>query len=89
MVDIDDYMKYIVAEICIANSDNGNIKFFKAGDGKWRWIMYDVDQAFKFPTNPTVQEHLNPAGTGSSDRFPTTLINALLKNDDFKEAFIS
>jgi hypothetical protein len=31
---------------------------------------------------------LNPNGTGSFDRFSTELINALLKNKDFKEEFI-
>lgn len=87
-VDIQNYMDYIIAEILICNTDNGNIKFFKTDEGKWMWIMYDVDQSFRSAYFDTVYEHLNPAGTGSLDRFPTTLITALLKRTEFKEAFL-
>ena len=87
-VDIDEYIDYIIAEICMANTDNGNIKFYKAEGGKWRWVLYDVDQSFRDAANKTLAAHLNPGGTGSGNRFPTTLINALLKNSGFKEKFL-
>ena len=88
LVDVDDYAEYIIAEMIIANTDNGNIKFFKTKEGKWRWIMYDVDQSFRAVADPTLSDHLNPAGTGAGNMFPTRLINALLKNPDFKDMFI-
>lgn len=87
-VDIDEYIDYIVAEICICNTDNGNIKFFKTTNGKWTWIFYDVDQSSATANFDTVAEHLNPKGTGSLDRFSTTLINALLKNEGFRQKFL-
>lgn len=87
-MDIDNYIDYIVSEIIIGNSDNGNIKFFTYEGGKWRWIMYDVDHAFRSVATDTVQEHLNPSGTGASDMFSTVLINSLLKNPDFKRMFL-
>lgn len=89
-IDEDNYINYICAQIYIANSDNGNIRFFKTdeADGKWRWIMFDVDWSFDNYTHPTVFEHLNPAGTGSLNRFSTALINGLLKNTSFKEKFL-
>lgn len=87
-IDIDEYIDYIIAEIYIANTDNGNIKFFRAGEGKWTWIYYDVDQSFTSYTFNTVAEHLNPAGTGSMDRFSTALINGLLRNAGFREQFL-
>lgn len=87
-VDIDNYIDYIIAQIYICNTDNGNIKFFKTRDGKWKWIMYDVDQSFRTAYIDTVADHLNPAGTGSRDRFSTTLINALLKRPEFKDKFL-
>ena len=73
----------------MANTDNGNIRFFKTEVGKWRWIMFDVDQSFRQASHNTVAAHLNPAGTGSMNRFPTTLINGLLKNPGFKDKFLS
>ena len=88
IMDIDNYIDYIVAEMIICNTDNGNIRFFTYEGGKWRWIMYDVDHAFRSANYNTVSEHLNPAGTGSSDMFSTRLINALLKNPEFKRMFL-
>ncbi len=88
LVDVDNYMDYIIAEICMANTDNGNIRFYKIDGDKWRWIMFDVDQSFRYADDKTVAAHLNPNGTGSMDRFPTRLINGLLKNPDFKKKFL-
>ncbi len=88
-MDIENYIDYIVAEMIICNTDNGNIRFFTYEGGKWRWIMYDVDHAFRTASYNTVSEHLNPAGTGSSDMFSTRLINALLKNPEFKKKFLT
>ena len=87
-VDIENYMDYIIAEMYIANPDNGNIRYFKTTDGKWKWIMYDTDYGFSSAGHNTVWEHLNPAGTGSGDNFSTKMINGLLKNPEFKEQFI-
>lgn len=87
-MDIENYIDYIVAEMIICNTDNGNIRFFTYEGGKWRWIMYDVDQSFRTASYNTVSEHLNPAGTGSANMFSTRLINALLKNPEFKEKFL-
>lgn len=88
LMDIENYIDYIVAEMIIGNTDNGNIRFFTYEGGKWRWIMYDVDHAFRTASYNTVSEHLNPAGTGSANMFSTRLINALLKNPDFKRKFL-
>ena len=87
-IDIENYIDYIVAEMVICNTDNGNIRFFTYEGGKWRWIMYDVDQSFRTASYNTVSEHLDPAGTGSANMFSTRLINALLKNPEFKEKFL-
>lgn len=88
-VDIDNYIDYIIAEIIIANTDNGNIKFYKIDGGKWRWIIYDVDQSTHSPDHNTVETHLNPAGTGASNMFSTALINGLLKNKEFFDKFMT
>lgn len=88
LMDIENYIDYIVAEMIICNTDNGNIRFFTYEGGKWRWIMYDVDHAFRSVNYNTVSEHLNPAGTGSSNMFSTRLINSLLKNPEFKKKFL-
>ncbi len=89
LMDVENYADYIVAQIIIANTDNGNIRFFTYEGGKWRWIMYDVDHAFRATYYNTVADHLDPGGTGGGNNFSTRLINALLKNPDFKKMFLT
>ncbi len=88
MMDIEQYMDYIIAQICIGNDDNSNVRFFTTKGGKWRWILYDTDLSLYNPDYNSVQQHLNPYGTGAADYLSTVIINALLKNQDFKEAFL-
>lgn len=88
LMDVQEYMDYIIAEICMGNYDNDNIKFFTYGGGKWTWVLYDTDLSMNSAKFNTVAEHLNPNGTGASDWVSTALINALLKNDGFKEEFL-
>ena len=89
LMDVENYADYIVAQIIIANTDNGNIRFFTYEGGKWRWIMYDVDHAFRASYYNTVADHLDPGGTGGGNNFSTRLINALLKNPEFKKMFLT
>lgn len=88
IVDVAEYADYIIAQICIANTDNDNIKFFKTTEGKWTWILYDTDLAMRTADHDTVAENLNPEGTGYIDFQDTTLINALLEREEFKDWFL-
>ena len=88
LMDVENYADYIVAEMIIGNTDNGNIRYFTYEGGKWRWIMYDVDHAFRSASTDTVTDHLDPNGTGSGNNFSTRLVNSLLKNPDFKKMFL-
>lgn len=87
-MDVDVYMDYMIAQICIGNTDNTNVKFFKPGEGKWHWILYDTDLAFGSANYDSVSKHLYPGGSGASYSLSTALINALLKRPEFKEAFL-
>jgi len=88
LMDIENYMDYIIAEIYVGNTDNGNIRFFMTPTTKWTWILYDTDYGFASASYDSVQDHLNPEGTGAGNAFSTKLINALLKSPTFKEAFL-
>ncbi len=88
LVDVENFATYLVAEMILGNTDNGNIRFFTYEGGKWRWMLYDVDHAFRSVTVDTISDHLNPGGTGGGNQFPTKLRNALLKNPDFKKMFL-
>ena len=88
LMDIDNYMDYIIAEIYVGNTDNGNIRFFMTPTTKWTWILYDTDYGFADASYDSVKDHLNPEGTGAGNAFSTKLINALLTSPTFKEAFL-
>jgi hypothetical protein len=45
LVDIDDFMDYIILETFFANTDwpANNMRCWKTDGGRWRWIFYDGD----------------------------------------------
>lgn len=92
-MDVQNYFDYQIAEIFWANSDNGNIKYYKVPGGKWKWILYDMDWAMNNSENMPVSwntfNHVfDPKGTGVGDGFETTLSTSLLANDDMEELFL-
>jgi hypothetical protein len=49
-IDINNYLNYMVTEIYTGNLDwpNNNVRYWKekTDNGKWRWLVYDLDFAF-------------------------------------------
>ncbi|MDA0751279.1 MAG: CotH kinase family protein, partial [Verrucomicrobia bacterium] len=49
-MDVDNFLDYMIGEICIDNFDwpNNNVRFWKERqpDARWRWMPFDVDGAF-------------------------------------------
>lgn len=91
-IDIDNLIDYLVIESYFGNTDNGNIKYWRdQNGGKWRWILYDMDWAL-FESTYTwnnIQEIFDPIGMGCFDWINTTLQVNLMKNDQFREKFIT
>ena len=87
-MDVDNYIDFMVAQMYIANTDIDNIKFFKTDNLKWTWLFYDTDLAFSSSGYDTVKDYTHPSGTGGGRALSTKLINALLKNPEFKDKFI-
>ena len=49
LMDIDNFMRLQIAQTYFDNRDaGGNIRYWRprTPDGRWRWILYDVDQGF-------------------------------------------
>jgi hypothetical protein len=88
LMDTPQYTDYIIAQICIGNYDNSNVRFFTYEGGKWQWILYDTDLGLLHTDYDSVSEHLNPGGTGASNYISTAIITALLKNPDYREMFL-
>jgi spore coat protein CotH len=93
VMDVENYMDYIIMMMYSANIDSGNIRFWRerTEGGKFRWFVYDMDLGFgagATVTHDTVWFMINPSGTGAGGSFSTRLINGLLKNDEFRSQFI-
>lgn len=93
IVDIDNFIDYWIVETFFNNTDTGNIKFYRERkDGaKWRWILFDMDWAMFKSTYEwnMIEEFINPDGHGVGNNFDTTLAFNLMKNNDFRDRFIS
>ncbi len=90
LIDVDNFIDYQIAVIYAANTDNGNIKYWRerTPDSKWRWILFDFDMAFRRVDHDTVSHVFNPEGTGAGNWFSTTVQMGLLQNDEFRDRFL-
>lgn len=94
LVDIDNYIDYLIAEIFFCNTDTGNIKFYREHGGKWKWVIFDLDMAMRTEATwetdyNSIKNLFNPEGHGSNNSFSTVLQCGLLKNEQFKQKFIN
>jgi len=89
-VDLQNFVDYQFFQIFFANTDNGNIRFWRTRgvEGRWRWILYDLDTGFSRWDHNTLAHVTNPQGTGAKRRFSTLLLRSLLENTDFRDLFL-
>ena len=89
-IDIQNYIEYMAVEMYSGNTDTLNVKRYRNGkaDGKWRWVLFDLDWAFHEDTN-SFRRWLNPGGMGNGLRTDNTLFIACMKNDTFRDRFLT
>lgn len=91
VVDIENFIDYICLEMWTGNTDTLNVKRYRnavEGDGKWRWIFFDLDWAFYTDTN-SVNRWVDPKGMGNSFRTDNALFVALMKYEPFYDRFLT
>lgn len=101
MLDMDSFAQYIAAEIYIGNEDWmwNNASWWRSRstdkadspyqDGKWRFMMFDVEFAMNLygdgrDVNYNILDDLL-----NGDGFFGPMLKSLLKNDDFKQRFVT
>ena len=89
-IDIQNYIEYMAIEIFSGNTDPSNVKRYRNAnaDGKWRWVLYDIDWAFLQDTN-SIARWLSPGGVGNNNRTDNTLFIACMNNDTFRDRFLA
>ena len=89
-IDIQNYIEYMAIEMFTGNTDTLNVKRYRNPntDGKWRWVLFDLDWAFSVDTN-SVSRWLTPGGMGNGNRTNNSLFIACMKNDTFRDRFLT
>ena len=89
-VDLQELANYWVVETYFGQFDPMNIKFYKTPEGKWRWILFDLDQTFfNWSYNKIIWDlPFQPYAHGNDYYLNTTLMSNLIKNPKFRQMYI-
>ena len=89
-IDIQELCNYMVAITFYANTDAGNIRYWKSDAGKWRFMLYDLDWSLYYSTvrmsYPFIYGNYSPVVT--YDGRVMTLTRNLYKNKEFKDLYL-
>lgn len=88
-IDVDSYLDFYIAQMWIANTDNGNVKYFRIDDGKWTWCMFDTDLSFLEYRLDTVKDGLDERTLDKSDLTGKAFAARMMRNKDFREKFLT
>jgi hypothetical protein len=97
LMDTDNFATYEIFQIFYANTDwpGNNIKFWRprSADGRWRWILLDLDFGLGLIgnyTHNTLAFALDPAGPNwPNPPWSTFLLRSLLESEEFRNDFIN
>ena len=87
-INVDNYIDYMITQMWIANTDLGNVKFFRTPDMSWQWALYDTDLSFRRVDHKSVTIMMT-RNIYKRDFRSATLLIRLMKNKDFKAKFLS
>ena len=88
-LDVEELCNYWIAESYYGNSDLGNIKYWREKDGKWRFMLYDLDWSMWNTTSNMSYPVLNtriPAVTYVYSSIEIT--RRLYRNAEFKDLYL-
>ena len=88
-VDVDNLFDFLTYQMFFANTDSGNIRFYRIPGGKWRWIIFDMDYGLFKASNNGVRNMMNPKGHGSHDNIDNTIWLKLLENPEMLDKFLT
>ncbi len=88
-IDVEELINYWIVESFFGNTDLGNIRYWKANGGKWRWMLYDMDWSLwnmgldmGYPT----KSGRVPAATYLSSS--VNIVRKLYKNSEFRDLYL-
>ena len=111
-IDIKDYLDYFILNIYLANGDwpDNNIRVWRFNadnyqgynfnplDGKWRYLVYDLDStsnlfrssSYQFNSlEPVLSSNFRSSFTKKDEEWPAAFFITILKDQNYKEYFIN
>jgi len=98
IIDIDNYIDYIIAEVYSANGDwpGSNMKLWRdrSAQARWRWMIYDLDFTFGgnsqglYTTNTLAQATATNGPSWPNPPWSTLMLRKMLENTEFKNELI-
>lgn len=84
-IDAQSLMDWYICRSFVGDRDTANVRRFRTteGDGKWRWMYFDLDWSFYNHKNETPIAWIMKSGGGDK-----ILMNAFLKNAKGKDMFL-
>ena len=92
-VDIENLCDFWIAEMWSNNYDIINVRYFRnpnVDNGKWKFVFYDLDSAFyNYRAGQYgIAYYARAGGIWNYNSLPTTLLNNLMKNSEFRKTFL-
>lgn len=96
MMDINNYIKYSIAQIYFDNQDKGgNIRYWKSNrkGARWRWILYDTDWGFGLHCDTAYMHNTLVFATEKDHKgwpnppWTTLILRKLMENNEFRISF--
>ncbi|MBP5684733.1 MAG: CotH kinase family protein [Bacilli bacterium] len=90
-IDVEELANYWIVQTFYGNSDLGNIRYWKAKDGKWRWMLYDLDWSLwkSSVLNMGFSTRVMPSQAATSLSSSLLIVRSLYKNSEFKDMYLT
>ena len=89
-IDMEELCNYWIAQSFYGNTDLGNIKYWKSTDGKWRFMLYDIDWSLYYTSRsfnyPVISTNI-PAVTYVYSTIDIT--RRLYQNSEFRDLYLT
>lgn len=88
--DVENYLDYVALQIYTANEDLNNLRVYRntLADGKWRWILYDLDLGYRNDKN-SFRMWLEGGPVGSITTQDGELFRKLMLNGEMRDYFLT
>ena len=89
MMDIENYLDYVILEMYTNNQDLNNVRFYCSPreDPRFKWVLFDLDLSFQLDRNNVGDWFRDTVGTITTQT--TTPFKQLMTNDTVRDYFLT